>query len=84
MTSWYAMLKEKMEGDGEVFEDKKCTLTDTQLKVRFEDGYVGEEGAPFTAWGEDWVYFPICCDGWELVGHAPRNPCNLAMTHQGG
>ena len=32
----------------------------------------------------NWVYFPICYDGAEWVGHAPRNPCDIAMEHQGG
>ena len=84
MSNWFEMLKEEMEERGDSFELKVCTLTDEQLKVEFYDGYGREEGRPFTAWGENWVYFPIMYDGSEWVGSAPRNPCEVSMEHQGG
>ena len=84
MANWFEKLKQKMETDGEDFESRVCTLDEAGLKVEFNAGLGGLEGAPFTAWGEKWVYFPICYDGAEWVGHAPRNPCDLAMHHQGG
>ena len=40
--------------------------------------------APFTAWTETRVFFPIVYDGSEWCGSAPRHPCNEAMEHQGG
>jgi hypothetical protein len=83
-TSWYDLLKEMMANDGEDFAQRVCTLTEEQLKVVFNNDYGGTEGAAFTAWGEKWVYFPIEYDGSEWVGHAPRNPCDIAMAHQGG
>jgi hypothetical protein len=83
-TSWYDLLKEMMANDGEDFAQRVCTLTEEQLKAVFNNGYGGTEGAAFTAWGEKWVYFPIEYDGSEWVGHAPRNPCDIAMAHQGG
>lgn len=61
-----------------------CTLTDAELDVDFDDGYGGTEGTPFTAWSEKRVYFPICYDGSEWVGSAPRNPCDEKLEHQGG
>ena len=84
MSNWYDMLKEKMEQDGEDFTARHCTLDEAALKKYFDDGYGRTVGEPFTAWGENWVYFPICYDGAEWVGHAPRNPCDTAMDHQGG
>lgn len=84
MATWYEMLKEAMFEDGENFEKKVCTLTDAGLLEEFNSGYGGSEGAPFTAWGDKWVYFPLVYDGAEWVGHAPRNPCDIAMDHQGG
>lgn len=84
MANWHEMLKEAMESDGQKFEDRECAMDEAGLKVEFDDGYGGEEGKPFTAWGENWVYFPICYDGSEWVGHAPRNPCEKVMSHQGG
>ena len=83
MASWYDMLSRAMQQDGEVFETRKCTLDEAALRVEFDDGYGDVEGSAFTAWGETWVYFPICYDGSEYVGHAPRNPCAVAMKHQG-
>lgn len=84
MTTWHEQLKDAMERDGEDFAKRICTLDDEALRVDFDDGFGGTEGANFTAWGERWVYFPICYDGAEWVGHAPRNPCDIAMSHQGG
>lgn len=84
MANWYEMLKEIMTEDGENFDLRECTMSEENLKIEFDNGYGGEEGKPFTAWGEKWVYFPICYDGAEWVGHAPRNPCDIAMEHQGG
>lgn len=84
MSNWYDMLKARMEEDGEDFTARHCTLDEVALKKDFDDGVGGgTEGEPFTAWGENWVYFPICHDGEEWVGHAPRNPCDTAMDHQG-
>jgi len=82
--NWYNMLKGKMESDGEAFEERKCTLSDSEMKENFSSGYGGTEGVAFTAWGKNWVYFPICYDGAEWIGHAPRNPCDTSMEHQGG
>jgi hypothetical protein len=83
MANWFEMLKETMEADGENFAARQCTMDEAGLKKEF-DGFCGSEGEPFTAWGENWVYFPLYYDGSEWVGHAPRNPCNTAMIHQGG
>jgi len=61
-----------------------CTITDEQLDKVFNSDYGCTEGIPFTAWSENWVFFPICYDGSESVGCAPRNPCDRSMNHQGG
>lgn len=84
MTSWYKLLKKAMESDGEDFASAVCTLDEAGLKAEFNDGYGMSNGKPFTAWGANWVYFPIVYDGAEWVGHAPRNPCDISMEHQGG
>lgn len=83
MTCWHEMLKEAMEENGDDFASRICTLSEDELKVRFDGGYGGNEGAPFTAWGANRVYFPLCYDGAEWVGSAPRNPCDESMRHQG-
>lgn len=61
-----------------------CSLSEEGLDREFDDGFGGEEGEPFTMWTEDRVYFPLCYDGSEWVGSAPRNPCGEVMSHLGG
>jgi hypothetical protein len=61
-----------------------CTLSDEELDAEFDDGFGCPEGMPFTAWSERYVYFPVCYDGAERVGRAPRNPCDEANDHVGG
>lgn len=80
MTNWNELIKKAADGD----EILACTLTNEELLFRFDNGYGGSEGKPFTAWSEDYVYFPVVYDGAEWVGRAPRNPSNEATPHQGG
>ena len=84
MSNWYEMLKDAMQQDNEDFDSRICTMDETALRLEFDAGYGRVEGKPFTAWGKRWVYFPISYDGMENVGHAPRDPCDIAMEHQGG
>ncbi len=62
----------------------RCTLTEDQMRVRFDDGFGGVEGRPFTAWTATRVYFPTDYDGAESVASAPRNPCDEPTQHVGG
>ena len=75
---------EEFEKRGEDFSKMVTTLTEEELEAEFDDGWGGTQGAPFTAWGERYVYFPIQYDGAEWVGSAPRNPCDEKTEHQGG
>lgn len=60
------------------------TFIGTQLDDRFSAGYGIEEGCPFTAWSENYVYFPLQYDGSEWVGYVERNPSKTPRRHQGG
>jgi len=80
LTSWKELIEEALIGDTLIY----CTLSEDELNVKFNDSFGGEEGAPFTAWSEEYVYFPICYDRSEWVGRAPRNPCDIRLNHQGG
>lgn len=55
-----------------------------ELDELFDNGYGAEAGIPFTLWTKEYVYFPICYDGAEWAGSAPRNPNNEKLRHQGG
>ena len=77
MESWAEMLTE--------FQDKiiACTLTDEEMARKFDTGYGDPEGLPFTAWSEDWVYFPGVYDGSEWIARAPRKICDHSCRHVG-
>ena len=80
--NWKDELNKEVELLGDTIIE--CSATEEEMAVDFDGGYGRTNGKHFTAWGEKYVYFPICCDGAEWVGHAPRNPCDIAMGHQGG
>ena len=82
MATWYNLIKKAADDHGEKIIE--CTLTTEELHRNFDAGFGSEEGSYFTAWSDSWVYFPICYDGAEWCGSAPRNPCDIAMKHQGG
>ncbi len=82
--SWYSMLEEAFEINGDDFSKMKTTLSEEELKIEFDTGYGSILGKPFTAWGEKYVYFPVGYDGSECVGYAPRNVCDIKTMHWGG
>jgi len=61
-----------------------CTLTTDQCDEEFDGGFGCVEGKAFTVWTARNVYFPICYDGSEWAGSAPRNPSDKETQHQGG
>ena len=84
MATWENMLREAFKENGDDFEKIVTTLDDDDMTADFDDGFGCTEGKAFTAWGEKYVYFPVCYDGAEWVGSAPRNPCDIATEHWGG
>jgi len=83
-TTWKKELEREFKENGDDFSKMVTTLTDEELLTEFNNDFGGTEGKPFTAWGKKFVYFPICYDGAEWVGSAPRNPCRIKLKHQGG
>lgn len=86
MTCWKDLLNETLRP--QTVEDLVVTtLTPEQMEAVFDNDFGGPEGCPFTAWTTDRVFFPICYDGLESVGSAPRNPTTEALArpldHQG-
>jgi hypothetical protein len=84
ITTWRKELTEACEDNGETLADLVITLTDDQLDVEFDSGYGLWEGAPFTAWSANFVYFPWGYDGAEGVACVPRNPNGEPTSHIGG
>ena len=80
ITTWAKELNNYAKNDKII----ACTLTDKELNEEFDSGFGNPEGRDFTAWSENYVYFPIVYDGAEWVGRAPRHPCNEKTYHHGG
>lgn len=81
-TTWRELLLKDMASNMGQCE-YECTLSSDDLDIAFDDGVGCEEGAPFTAWSADYVYFPVVYDGHEWVGSVPRNPNGVSTWHQG-
>lgn len=85
MENWKAMLEYEMRKRGECLDDIEAnTMTEEQMAERFDSGFGGIEGCPFTVWTKNTVYFPICYDGAESVGSVSRNPDGKPTDHLGG
>jgi hypothetical protein len=84
-TTWRKLIDKAFEDHQDNWENVEgCTLTEQELDKRFDDGFGGIDGEPFTLWTKDFVYFPVVYDGSEWVGYAPRNPNKMKTPHQGG
>lgn len=85
MTTWRKEIAEIMATHNENWGDVVgCSISDAQLDKEFDGGWGGHEGAAFTLWTENRVYFPVVYDGAEWVGSVPRNPCYESTPHVGG
>ena len=87
MTTWRKELNDVMTP--QTTDDLiACTLTEEEMDKEFDAGYGGTGGQPFTAWTSATVYFPICYDGSEWAGSAPRHFTKETLAnpleHQGG
>lgn len=84
MATWKELLEEQFKANGEDFTKMVTTLSKDDLEKNFDPGYGGTKKKPFTAWGLDYVYFPVQYDGAEWVESVPRNPCKEVTCHVGG
>ena len=85
MTNWRELILIAMKEHGESLGDIiSNTLTAQEMEVKFDCGYGGLEGQPFTAWTNNRVYFPAVYDGSEWVESVSRNPDGKVTHHIGG
>lgn len=84
MTTWRELLIEKCKENNDDFNKLIISIECGGLDAEFDCGYGGSEGSPFTAWSDNFVYFPVVYDGAEWVGSVPRNPCDIKTSHLGG
>ena len=75
MKSWKEMLDEALEENGESWAEVEAnTMTDKEMTKKFDSGFGGRKGIPFTVWTKNSVYFPVVYDGAEWVGRVSRHP----------
>jgi hypothetical protein len=84
-TTWKELITDAMENSKESWDDVvSCTLTENELEKKFDGGYGGSEGKPFTLWTKKRVYFPVVYDGSEWVESVSRRPDKKPSGHFGG
>ena len=62
-------------------KSERTTIHDEELDRKFDNGFGGAEGAPFTIHTTDYIYFPSEYDGAEGVESINRNPNETAKNH---
>jgi hypothetical protein len=83
-TNYRQDLTEKLAKNGETWADVEShTLSETQLDELFDHGYGCSNGAPFTLWTKNHVYFPAVYDGAEWIAFVPRHPNGRVTEHVG-
>lgn len=85
LTNWKAQLSLALKERGESWADIEAnTMSEAEMAKKFDAGFGGTNGCPFTVWTKNTVYFPIRYDGAEWVGSVSRNPDGEPTAHQGG
>ncbi|QRY43157.1 hypothetical protein JVX93_21675 [Mycolicibacterium boenickei] len=82
-TTWRELIEQELK-DHPGEQVIEVAPYESVLDVKFHNGYGSPEGPTFTAWTQNRVLFPVCYDGAEWVGSAPRNPCAEDTPHVGG
>lgn len=78
------LLSAAAANNGESFESLVVAIDSDEIDREFDDGYGGDGGASFTAWGPSFVYFPVTYDSSNWVGSVPRNPNGVRTEPHGG
>ena len=74
-SSWKEMIDGMFKQLNDSWDNvEHCTLSNEELNEKFNSGYGGIDGKPFTIWTWKYVYFPTIFDGSEGVAYVKRNP----------
>lgn len=84
MTTWRTELNAARLSAGDDTPIVRVAPSADVLDVPFDAGYGGTEGPDVLVWSETHVYFPVCYDGAEWLGSAPRHPREDGQDHVGG
>ncbi len=83
-TCWRDLIQQEMSEHGESWSDvMSIAPIDLELSKKFDSGYGGTEGRPFTIWTEKRVYFPAVYDGAEWCASVARHPDGKPTYHVG-
>lgn len=83
--SWFELLSKALKENEEIWEDVVShTLSQAELHQKFDTGFGGSRGNPFTLWTRNRVYFPAVYDGLEWVESVSRLPDGVPKNHVGG
>jgi hypothetical protein len=83
LTTWRKEFEEAFKTTGDSFERLIIAIEPGGLDKEFDSGYGSTNGSCFTAWSDNYVYFPACYDGAEWIEYVFRNPCNQVTAHIG-
>lgn len=82
MTTWRARFDEALRENGESWADVEAnTMTEEEMN---KEVYTDTWNLPFTVWTKNTVYFPLCYDSVDWIGHVARHPNGRPTEHQGG
>lgn len=84
MTTWLEELAVAMYSAEDAGPVVALAPDEATFDVEFDPNYGGTEGRSVLAWTATRVYFPVCYDGAEWLGSAPRNPVAEGQPHEGG
>jgi len=81
--TWRKLLASACELTGDDPDSLITTLSEEEKDIKFGDA-CDPEVPHFTAWSENFVYFPTVYDGSSDVEYVPRNPCDTKTKPIGG
>jgi hypothetical protein len=84
VTTWREALTHAMTGAEDPGPVVALAPDEATFDIKFDAGYGGTNGRQVLAWTATRVYFPVCYDGSEWLGSAPRNPVTEGQYHEGG
>ena len=74
MTTWREELTRSLKRNKDSFDDITIDISDEELDREFDDSYGSSEGASFTAWTLNYVYFSREYDGSDYIDSIARHP----------
>ena len=81
MTSWELEIYLERDRWGDQSEIVKCTLTEDELKRKFDPNFEAVAAPAFLMWTHERVYFSHEYSDCQSVESVPREPCDEVPRH---